>query len=163
MGAQFYSTNFAASTWTSFVGRQRDFVQFWLQDHGLASQEVKSNSNGNSTSNSSSNSNSSSSSSCCSSSNSNSNSNNGTNTSTSTSTSTSSSRMGEDGEGACGAGPLMAIPENVRSFINEERRLLKLEGSACLDVKNKTSVEGLFLPYLYHILHGYHQRHLEVQ
>jgi len=40
MGAQFYSTNLAASTWTSFVGRQRDFVQFWLQDHGLASQEV---------------------------------------------------------------------------------------------------------------------------
>lgn len=43
-----------------------------------------------------------------------------------------------------GGGP-EEIPEEVQAFINEERRLLKLEGSARLDVNEQTSVEGLIL------------------
>ncbi|KAM3571161.1 hypothetical protein VYU27_006805 [Nannochloropsis oceanica] len=58
--------------------------------------------------------------------------------------------------------PCGQIPDEVQDFINEERQLVRLEGSARLDVNEKTPVEGLLLPYLYHILYQYHQKYLAV-
>jgi len=70
---------------------------------------------------------------------------------------------GKSGKGgAGGGGPVGQIPDEVQDFIDDERRLLRLEGSARLDMNEKTPVEGLLLPYLYHILYQYHQKHLAV-
>ncbi|GAB5035445.1 Hypothetical protein NocV09_02600860 [Nannochloropsis oceanica] len=70
---------------------------------------------------------------------------------------------GKSGKGgAGGGGPVGQIPDEVQDFIDDERRLLRLEGSARLDMNEKTPVEGLLLSYLYHILYQYHQKHLAV-
>ncbi|KAM3575620.1 hypothetical protein VYU27_002491 [Nannochloropsis oceanica] len=70
---------------------------------------------------------------------------------------------GGHGKGGSGGGPVIVNPEEVQAFINEGRRLLKLEGSHILKVTSLISVEKLFLPYLYHILHEYHLKGLAVQ
>lgn len=165
-------TKLAASTWTSFVGRQLDFVQFWFREHGSESREVsahhvhclisgwdrrynnkqagkgkggrergrrrieKSNSK------------------CSSSSKSSSSSNSSRRRSTNTSTNSSSSWVGGGvGWGASGGDPGRSLALHRRGTA---------EGSARLDVVEKTSVEGLLLPFLYQKLYEYHQKHLAV-